>query len=459
MIKYILSCCLLAVCVSMQSQTKWTLRQCIDYAIENNIEIKQQALNVENAEIDLSTSKNSRLPDLNAGLGESFNFGRSTLGNNVSESVNSSSSSFRITSSLPLFTGFRIPNEIKMNELNLQAATEGLKRVKENKELQVASLYLEALFKKELVKVYQEQAELSKIQLERTNVLVESGKVPESQLYDIKAQLAKDELNLTNAGNDLISSLLNLSQALNIQDSGNFDIAEPEMSDVIARNLSSILPVEQIYQAAIGTKPQVKEQEYLLQSSKKNLKIAQSGHWPTLDLGVGYSTSYQHVSGADVVTATGEVIKRNQDFSGQIRDRGSEYISFTLNIPIFNRFQTRNRVKAARLSIQNYELSLDNVKLALYKEIQQAYQSAVSAQAKYTSTEKAREAAAESFKYAEERYSVGKSTVFEFNEAKTKLLSSKSEQVQAKYDFLFRAKILDFYRGVEIDIEAPPTSP
>lgn len=128
-------------------------------------------------------------------------------------------------------------------------------------------------------------------------------------------------------------------------------------------------------------------------------------------------------------------------------------MSFSLSIPIFNRFETRNRVRSARLSIENQNLALDNVKLALYKEIQQAYQSVVSSQAKYNSASKAYEAADESFKYARERYDIGKSTVFEFNEAQTKLLTSKSERIQAKYDFIFRAKILDFYQGKEIDIE------
>lgn len=445
MIKYILLCCFLAICMLAHSQTKWTLRQCIDYAIENNIEIKQQELDVKNAEINLSTSKNSRLPDLNAGLGQDFNFGRSVItSNNSVESANLGTTSFSIASSVPLFTGFRISNEIKANKLNLMAATEGLKKTKENKELQVTSLYLEVLFKKELLKVYKEQADLSRIQIERTMALVESGKVPVSQLYDIKAQLAKDEVNVTNADNELVLSLLNLSQALNIQNAIDFNITEPDMTDVIGKNLSSILPVEQIYQTAISIKPHVKEVEYRVESSRKELKVAESGYWPSLDLKLTYGTAYDHIYNNNY---------KNESFSKQLGDNQTKRIGLSLNIPIFNRFQTRNKVRAARLNIQNYELNLDNVKLSLYKEIQQAYQSAVSAQSKYTSTEKAYQAAAESFKYAEERYAVGKSTVFEYNEARTKLMTSQSEQVQAKYDFLFRAKILDFYRGEEINIE------
>lgn len=442
--KTIILCCLLIATMGIYAQGKWTLRQCVEYAIENNVDLRIEALNVKSSEIDLSTSKNSRLPDLNANVGQNFNFGRSTLTNNVTESVNSSNTTFGVSTSLPVFTGFKIPNQIKMDELNLKAATEGLKKAKENLELQVVSLYLDILFKKEILRVHKDQVELSRQQVERTQTLVDAGKVPLSQVYDIKAQLAKDELNVTMAENDLELSLLNLSQALNLQSYENFDIQEPDFDNMVLDNLSSVIPPDRVYQLALEVKPHVKEAEYKLESSKKGLKVAQSAYWPTLNFGAGYSTNYQHIS---------TLKDENRSFGTQFKDNGSEYISFSLKIPIFNRFQTRNQVRSARLNIENQAFLLDNVKLALYKEIQQAYQSAIAAQAKHSSTEKAYAAAEESFKYAQERYQIGKSTVFEFNEVKTKLLSSQSEQIQAKYDFIFKTKILDFYQGKPIDIE------
>jgi len=441
--KYILTCCFLLISLYSQSQQKWTLRQCIDYAIENNIEIKQQELKVKSSEIDLSTSKNSRLPDLNASVGYGFSFGQTTnRETNNFESANSSGGSFNVATSLPLFTGFRISNEIKRDEFNLMASIEGLNKAKENLELQVTSYYLDVLFKKEILKAYSDQAEMSRSQVEKTEILVEAGKVPLSQLYDIKAQLANDELNVTMATNNLSLSLLNLSQSLNITDSyEGFDIVDPFIEDVVGDNISSLLPPDQIYKMAIAIKPHVKEAQYNIESSKNTLKAAKSGYFPTLDFNMNYGTQFQRIYN-----------QSNLSFSDQWKNLGSEYIGFSLTIPIFNRFQVRNRVRSARVNIQNNELILDNVKLALYKEIQQAYQSAVAAQSKYTSTEKAYEAATEAYTYAQERYDIGKSTVFEYIEAQTKLLTSRSEQIQAKYDFLFRAKILDFYRGEEIDI-------
>lgn len=443
--KHIILCGLLLLAVGIQAQSKWTLRQCIDYAVENNIEIKQQALNVKNAEIDLSTNKNSRLPNLSGDVSQSFNFGRSqSVATGIYEDNTASSTSFGLSTSMPLFTGFRIPNQIKKSELDLKAATEGLNKAKNNMQLSVASYYLDVLFKKEILKVYEEQVQLTSTQVGRTEILVESGKVAQSQLYDIKAQLAKDELNVTTAKNALELSLLDLSQALNLRDTDGFDIAEPDLSDIISDNLSSILPVEQVYQMSLGVKPHVKEAEYKLESSRKNLKVAQSGYWPTLSLGASYNNGFNHIYKSNY---------NNESLSTQLNHNGREAIGLTLSIPIFDRFQTRNNVRSARLDIENQQYALESIKLALYKEIQQAYQSAIAAQSKFSSTEKAYLAANESFKYAQERYDIGKSTVFELNEAQTKLLSSKSDQIQAKYDFLFRAKILDFYSGKEIDIQ------
>ncbi len=436
---------MLLVALCMQAQGKWTLRQCVDYAVQNNISLKQKELEVKNAEINVSTSKNSRLPDLSGSASQNFNFGRSpSMATGVYEDNKASSTSFGLSVGMPLFTGFRIPNQIKVDELNLKASVEGLKKAKENLELQVVSLYLDVLFNKEILKAYKEQRELSEQQVEKTQMLVDAGKVPMSQLYDIKAQLAKDELNVTMAQNKEDLSLLDLSQALNITSSDKFDIEEPNVDRLLNASISSVIPPDQVYQMALGIKPHVKEAELNLESSKKNLKVAQSGYWPTLSLGLSYSNGFNHVynSGYD-----------NIAISKQLKNNQRQAIGFSLSIPIFDRFSTRNKIRAARLNIENQNLALDNVKLALYKEIQQAFQSATAAQSKFTSTEKALDAATESFKYAQERYNIGKSTVFELNEAQIKLLTSKSEQIQAKYDFIFRSKILDFYQGKEINID------
>lgn len=429
---------------SQQTKGKWTLRECIDYATEHNIGVKQQELQVQSAEVNLNTSKNSRLPNLTASVAEQFTFGRSQLtSSNGYQKGNSSGTAWQANSSTPLFTGFKISNDIKSKEFSLKAATEGLNKAKDNLQLDITSYYLDVLYKKELLRVSQEQARLTQNQVEKTEILYSAGKVPLSQVYDIKSQLASDELSITNAQNDLDNSLLALSQALNLSYYENFDIQEPDVDriNIVPGALATSVHPDEVFQRAIEIKPQIKEALYNIESSKKDIKVAQAGYWPTLSLDLNYQGGAQRVYNSE-----------NINFNRQWHDNQSESVLFTLSIPIFDRFETRNNVRQARINKLTRDLELDNVKLAMYKEIQQAYQNAIAAESKYNSTTKAYDAAAESFKYASDRYQAGKITVFEYNETVTKMVTSQYEQVQSKYDYLFRYKILDFYRGIDISL-------
>ncbi len=422
---------------------KWSLEECINYAIEHNIDIRQRELNKQNAAIDVNTAKMSRLPNLNASVGQNWSFGRGLTERNIYENQTLSNTGLGINSSTPIFTGFRINNEIEKSKLDLDAAIQNLEKAKEDLSLNIASLFLQVLFNKELLKVSEEQLSLSKSQVERTTYLVEVGKVPASQLFDIKAQVAKDEVSVTEAQNSLQLSLLDLAQNLELEHNTSFDVAIPELGNVFENNIQSILPPSHIYDNAVGFKPQIKEQELRTESAKKSLKIAQSGYMPTLSLGFGYNNGYYYNYSNE---------GQNDSFSTQFKNNSGESISLNLNIPIFNRFSVRNQVKAAKINVENQQLALENVKKTLFKEIQTAYLNATAAQTKYNSSTKAVEASQESFKYAEERYQLGKSSVFEFNESRTKLIQSLSEQIQAKYDFIFRSKILDFYNGLPIKL-------
>ncbi len=441
------------------SSTKiWTLEECIEHAIKNNLSIKQLQVQKENAEVDVNTAKMSRLPNLNAGIGQNWNFGRT---NNTSTGIYEvqtiSNSNFSISSSMPVFTGFQINNQIAKSKLDMEAATHQLERAKEDLSVNITSLYLQVLFNKELLKVSEEQLALTTLQVQRTKTLVEVGKVPASQLFDIEAQAAKDEVTVIETKNTLNLSLLDLAQSLELERASSFDIEIPVIENVVEEYMSSVVPPDVIYTNAVTIKPLIKEQEIRLESSKKSLKIAQSGYYPKLNLNLSYDNGYYYN-----YTREGQTVEienppssytwHNKSFSSQWKDNAGERIGLNLNIPIFNRFQVRNQVRSAKLEILNQQYVLDNTKKTLYKEIQTAYLNATSAQEKYKASGRAVAASTESLKYAKERYEVGKSSVFEFNEAKTKLVQSYSEQIQAKYDYIFRTKILDFYNGVAIKL-------
>jgi len=434
----------LCIFTLLPAQNKlWSLEDCISYAINNNITIKQLAIQKKSAEVDLNTAQMSRLPNLNAGGGQNWNFGRTQIQSGMYENRNQSNTSLQIGSSIPIFTGFRIPNEIARNELELEASVQNLEKAKEDLALNVASLFLQVLFTKELLKINQEQLALSQAQVERTQALLDAGKVPQSQLYDIEAQVANDKVSVIQAGNNLRLALLELAQSLELQQIEGFDVVVPSFGNVVTEYLSSVQPPQMVFNNAIQIKPGIKVQELKVQSAEKTLNIAKAGYLPTLNLSMGYGTNYFYLYDNKFT---------NRSLSDQIKNNAGQSIGLSLNIPIFNRYSVRNQVRNAQYNIENQQLALENAKKSLYKEIETAYLNALSAQEKYKASQQAIKSTSESFYYAKERYETGKSTVFEFNEARTRLIRSQSEEVQAKYDFIFRTKILDFYNGIPIKL-------
>lgn len=429
---------------AQEASAPWSLEACIEYAYEHNIDLKQKREAQESRKVDLHTSKFSWLPAVNANMGQSFQFGRSTSKSGVIVDQNAANTTFSINLDMPLFDGLKTPNDIAARRLDLQAAVESLNKAKEDLAVNVASSYLQVLYNKELLRVAQLQVDLDREQIAKTEAMVDAGKVPLSQLYDIKAQLAKDEVTLTEADNNVQLTLLELAQSLELERSDrSFDIVAPLIEDAVADNMASILPPTDIFDRAVSVKPQIKEQELLLQSQRKMLKVAQAGYYPKLNFGASYSNGYYH-------TSMGGQFADTRSFGDQLRQNGQKIVGFSLSIPLFNRFQVRNSVRSARIGINNQQLQLENSKKALFKEIQQAYYNATAAQEKYLASEKSVAASKEAFDYAQVRYDAGKSTVFEFNEAKTKYAQSLAEQAQAKYNFIFRAKILDFYQGTPL---------
>jgi len=443
-IKNLLVLTFLCACTLLSAQNKpWSLEDCIRYALEHNISIKQLVVQKNSAEVDLNTAQMSRLPNLNASGGQNWNFGRTQIQSGMYENRSQSNTNLSIGSSIPLFTGFRIPNEIARNKLELEASVQNLEKAKEDLALNVASLFLQVLFTKELLKINQEQLALSQTQIERTNALVEAGKVPLSQLYDIEAQVANDKVSVVQAENNLRLALLDLAQSLELQQVEDFDVITPIFGDVVTEYMSSVQLPQTVFNNAIQIKPVIKVQELRVQSAEKTLAIAKSGYFPTVSMNMGLGTNYFYLYNKDFF---------NNSFSSQMKNNMGESIGLSLNIPIFNRFSVRNQVRNAQFNIENQQLALENAKKTLYKEIETAYLNALAAQEKFKASQQAIKSTSESFFYAKERYETGKSTVFEFNDARTRLIRSQSEEIQAKYDYIFRTKILDFYNGIPIKL-------
>ena len=424
-------------------QRQWSLRECCDYAVANNISIKQQENQRRQEEIQLSTAKNSRLPDLSGSVGQNFSFGRGLTADNTYSNTNTSSTSFSLGTSVPIFTGFQIPNQIKLNQLNLEAATADLEKAKNDIRMQVAQAYVQILYDMEIADVAHRQIEIDSAQVARLQAFVANGKASEAELSQQRATLANSTLTATQADNNTRLALLTLTQLLELPSPEGFNIVRPNLDNL--ENLgnlgdpSSLPTPDAIYAEALGIKPEILSQQLKLKGTEHSIKIAQAGNYPTLSLSGGLGTNYYTTSGF-----------KSDGFGSQLKNNFSQYIGLNLSVPIFNRFQTRNQIRSARISQENQQLALDNTKKTLYQDIQKVYYNALNAQAKEKASQQAVATANDAFHLTQAKYENGKATITEFNESKNNYLKAESDLVQARYENIYQQALIAFYRGKDL---------
>ena len=423
----------------IMGQEKWDLKQCIDYAIEHNLTIKQREANRDQNEVKLNTAQWSRLPNLTGSASHSFNFGRSLQADNTYQSVNSQNTTFGLNTNIPLFTGLRIPNNIALAKLDLKAAVEDLNKAKEDISIQVASAYLQVLFNEEIAKVAHEQVTMSKEMLVQKEAFYKNGKASEAEWYEAKSRVEQDQLSAVQADNNLQLALLDLTQLLELPSPEGFEIVSPSIEG--NELLGDLEAPDAIYSQAVLNKPSIKAAQYRLAGAAHNIKIARSAYFPQLSLAAGLNTNYFHMSN-----------RPNGGFGSQLKDNFSQFIGFQLNVPLFNRLSTRNQTRQARIQQTTLNWQLEEAKKSLYKEIQVAYYNALGAESRYQSSYTAEESAKVSFNLMKEKYTYGKATATAYNESRTNWMKMVSDHIQAKYDYLFRTKILDFYKGIPLTL-------
>lgn len=421
------------------AQTPWTLERCIDYAVEHNISIERYRLQLEQREVQLNTARHQRLPDLNASVGENLSFGRGLTADNTYTNTNTSSTSFSVGTSVPLFTGFQIPNQVKLNQLNLEAATYDLERAKNDVRVQVAQQFVQVLYDMEILEVARRQISIDSAQTARLQALLDVGRTSQAELSQQQATLAQSRLTATQAQNNLQLALLNLSQLLELETPDGFTIEAP--SNLPQLGEAAVPEVEATpswakLEGALLTRPEIQAEQLRLKATENSIAIAKSGLYPSLSFSAGLGTNYYTTSGY-----------KADPFGKQLKNNFSQYLGLNLSIPIFNRFQTRNSIRSAKLDRVNQQLQLDQTHKQLYKEVQQAYYNTVAAQAKLTSSVEARRASEDAFRLMQAKYEQGKATSTEFNEARANMLKAESDLTQARYEFLYQRALLQFYYG------------
>jgi outer membrane protein len=427
-------------------QKEWSLEDCIRYAIENNIQIKQQAIQTEYQKNALELSKLKLLPTVNGSASHNYSFGRA-LDETTYEFSNEQtvqSNNFYLGGSLNLFNGLQNYNTIQKNKYQVLAGELDLQSIKDNISLNIALAYLQILLNNELVSATGNQLQITMQQIEKTKKMVDAGSLAKGNLLQIEAQAASEELQYINIKNQLDISYLNLTQMLELQTPEGFKVVTPNIS--IDTNTIISGRIDEIYSLAQGLRPEIKSAELGLTASEYDQKIAAGARSPRLSMNHSFSTGY-----SDYAKKPSNPLEP-YTFSQQISDNINYGIGFSLNIPILNGWQVNKNISNSKLSVENNRYALEGTKKQLYKNIQQAFADAVAALKKFNASIKAVTSTEESFRYTEQKFNVGMVTPVDYNASKTQLLNAQSDMSQAKYEYIFKTKVLDFYKGIPLNL-------
>ena len=427
---------IMSLAISSQAQEKkWTLRECIQHALENNISIKQSELNLEAAKIDKLDAIGNFIPSFN---------GQAQISENTGASINPVTNAFEndtftsfttgFSSGLTIFDGWRNVHQLQRAKLNALAGQYSLDKMKDDISLFVANSYLQVLFSKETVNVLVAQNEITAQQLERTKDLVDAGALPSGDLLEIKATNADERQRIIVAQNNVRIALVSLAQTLLIKDYDNFEVAEDDYNiiddGILDKNVNVIIS------QAEEERNEVKLAQQNLDIAQKDIKIAKGAYLPTLSAFFQYNTRW----------TDNDFFER--DFTQQLYENDGLGYGFQLNVPILNGFATRNSVKRSKINALRAEFNLEQAKLDLESNVYQAYVDAKGSKEAYESALVAVESQSLANEYARERFDVGLTNAFDFSQSKIRLQNAEIEAKRTKFDYIFKLKVLELYFGV-----------
>jgi outer membrane protein len=446
------------------AQKAWTLRECVDHALKNNIQIKQSELNMDLADVTRDQSLFGMFPSLNAGASHSYYFGRSVDPTTYQFTTNEiRSSNFSLSSSVAIFEGFQLQNSLKQSKLNYLSAKFDLEKIRNDISLNVVTFYLQVLYNKDLVNQAKEQLDASKVQRDRIKEMENLGSASRGNLLDMEAQLATDELRLVNAQSQYDAAVLSLAQLLELETVAGFSVdtlsfAAP-LVDISSLNVSSI------YEAALKTQPDIKSSEYRVESAKKGLSIARGAFYPRLSLSgsisSAYSSSRERITNLALDTVlfgftqslqpvyTFDYIPTYEKtpFSDQIDENLSKSVGLNLVIPLFNGLQTRSGIRRAKIYLRQAQLNDESTRKSLFKSVQQAVNDVAAANNRFSAALRSADALTESYSFNKQKFDLGMLNSYDFLISKNNYSKAQADLLQAKYDLIFKLKILDFYMG------------
>lgn len=436
-LKLILFVALLST-VATFSQKQWTLQECVDEALRKNITIQQNKLSLELAKKDLDIAKGNFLPNLNANTGGNFNFGTS-FDPRTNDRINTSlfGGSMNVSSGVTVFNGYRNTNTYKQAQLGVETSLLDLKFIENDVSLRVVNTYLNVLFAKENLEAARVQYDISKKQIEAAELRFKNGVIPKGDLLNVQSTAASNLQSVITQENALDIARLTLAQLLQVPVE-NFDVAPVDVgaptANLLYKNSSSV------YDKSIEVMPEITRAKLAIENADLNIELSKGAYLPTLSATAGLSTNF----GFNLNPPAGI---SNTGFGTQLSDNFGYGFGFNLNIPIFNRLQTKNRVARSVISKEISEFRLLNEKLNLKQTIEQAFLDVKTALKTYEASKLSLEAQEEAFKNAQESYNFGTMTQFDFDQVRNRLVNAQSALIRSKYDYVFKTKVLQFYSG------------
>ncbi|MEP1032596.1 TolC family protein [Ekhidna sp.] len=426
-----------------QEKRVLSLEECIEIAVKNNLNVKRSELNLQTAEVNVEQSKASRYPSLNASGNYGFNWGRGidpTTNQFIDQRINFNSVGASTT--LAVIQGMQITNGIKQDKLSLEASRKDLEKAENDISLNTASFYLNVIFNKELAENAKFQLESSKQQLERTSKLVESGALPLANKLQLESQVATNEVNLINAQNNLDLALLSLKQALLLPPGQIVDVEVPNVPIDQAEIESS--SIAELYNEALANMPEIQSAELRVQSADVGVDVAKGGLYPTITLSGSMDTRYSDAAQQfDPVSGEFSTIPLSTQYDNNL----SRGLSANLRIPIFNGFNTRSNIQRSKISLQQAEISKKEQENTLYQTIETSYRNAVAAAKTFTASQKQVASLEETLRAVENQYNNGAANFTDYQVASNNLFQARTDLSRAKYDFIFKQKVLEFYQG------------
>ena len=441
----------LLVGLNIQAQTKkWTIEECVNYALEHNISIKQSELDMKLATIDKKAAIGNFLPSLNAGASHSWNIGlNQNITTGLLENQTTQFTSASLNSNIDIYNGLQNQNRLRRAKMAILASQYQLTKMQDDISLYVANAFLDILFNKENLKVQQNQLEYDAKQLSRTEELVNSGSVAKGDLLDMKATIAADNQKIVAAENMLLLSKLSLVQLLQLDDFQNFDVVdknyEPQESPTMLET------PESIFEKAKQERIEMKVAKSNLDLAGKDIKIARGAYQPSLSGFYSFSTraSYSdRVVGVD--TGGNPILAGPLPLFDQFSNNKGHNFGLQLNIPVLNGFSVRSNVERSKVNLEKSKVAFSQAQTDLEKNVYTAFTNAKGALKTYESAVLALSARQEAFNYAKEKYDVGLMNAFDYNQSQTLFANAQSDVIRAKYDYIFKVKVVELYFGIPI---------